>query len=315
MDRPRLTRAQFLRWLAAGAACAATAPLLACAAPPRPIARMHTRPIPATGEALPVIGCGTWIAFDVAGSANELARLGGVLDALRAAGGRVIDSSPMYGRAEAVVGRLLAASPPRRDAFLATKVWTRGRAAGEAQMRESMRRLGVERLDLMQVHNLLDTDAHWPVLQAWKAQGRVRHLGMTHYDESAYPQLEAELQARRPDFVQLNYSINARTAERRLLPLAASLGIAVIVNQPFGGGGLLKALRDKPLPGFAAELGCESWAQLLLKFVLGHPAVTCAIPGTSNPAHMAANAAAGSGVVFDERQRQRVLQAWQAAVG
>jgi diketogulonate reductase-like aldo/keto reductase len=276
---------------------------------------MHTRPIPSSGEALPVIGCGTWIAFDVAGDAAETARLGGVLDALFAAGGRVVDSSPMYGRAEATVGRLLATDARRASAFIATKVWIRGREAGEAQMRESMRRLGVGRLDLMQVHNLVDTATHWPLLQEWQAQGRVRYLGLTHYAESAYAELEAAMQARKPDFVQFNYSIDAREAERRLLPLAAGLGIAVIVNLPFGGGGLLKALRDKPLPPFAAELGCRSWAQLLLKFVLGHPAVTCAIPGTSKPEHMVENANAGAGLVLDEAQRKRVLQAWRAAVG
>ena len=276
---------------------------------------MHTRPIPATGEAMPVIGCGTWKGFDVGGTAEELARLDAVLAALAASGGRMIDSSPMYGRAEAVVGRLLADPGRRGQAFLASKVWTQGRPAGIAQMRESMRRFGVEKLDLMQVHNLLDTDAHWPVLREWKAEGRVRYLGLTHYTESAYADLESAMQALRPDFVQFNYSIDARAAERRLLPLAAGLGIAVIVNMPFGGGGLLASLRGKPVPAFAADVGCTSWAQLLLKFVLGHPAVTCAIPGTSNPAHMADNANAGAGVVLDEALRERVVEAWRGAVG
>jgi diketogulonate reductase-like aldo/keto reductase len=274
---------------------------------------MHTRPIPSTGEALPVIGCGTWRGFDVAGDANEIARLGDVLDALDQAGGRVVDTSPMYGRAEAVAGRLLADGDRRARAFVATKVWTRGRAAGIAQMRQSMRLLGVDTLDLMQVHNLLDTAAHWPVLQEWKAAGTVRYTGLTHYSESAYSELESALQSLRPDFVQLNYSIDARAAERRLLPLAAGLGIAVIVNLPFGGGGLLGALRGKPLPALAAELGCASWGQLLLKFVLGHPAVTCAIPGTSNPAHMADNALAGVGKLPDEAQRAGIVAAWKVA--
>jgi aryl-alcohol dehydrogenase-like predicted oxidoreductase len=274
---------------------------------------MHTRPIPSTGEPLPVIGCGTWLGFDVGGNPGEKQRLGGVLDALFAAGGRVVDSSPMYGRAEAVVGGLFEALPARRErAFVATKVWTHGRTAGIAQVRESMRRLAVERLDLLQVHNLVDTDAHWPVLREWQAQGTVRYVGVTHYAERAYADLETALQALRPDFVQFNYSIDARAAERRLLPLAAGLGIAVIANLPFGGGGLVKSLRGVALPGFAAEFGCTSWAQLLLKFVLGHPAVTCAIPGTGQPEHMAANALAGDGVVLDEAQRARVVAAWQA---
>jgi aryl-alcohol dehydrogenase-like predicted oxidoreductase len=323
-----MTPAQFLRLVATAAAAGLAGPL-ACADPdpalptasPRPPAPrpapppvpMHTRPIPATGEALPVIGCGTWRGFDVAGDPAEMARLGGVLDALAAAGGKVLDTSPMYGRAEAVSGRLLADRDRRARTFVATKVWTRGRAAGIAQMRQSMRSLGVDALDLMQVHNLLDADAHWPVLREWKAAGTVRYLGLTHYAESAYADLEAAMQALRPDFVQFNYSVDARTAERRLLPLAAGLGVAVIVNLPFGGGGLLRDLRGKALPGIAADLGCASWAQLLLKFVLGHEAVTCAIPGTGNPGHMAENARAGAGAVPDAAQRAAIVRAWQAA--
>ena len=291
---------------------------------------MLTRPIPATGEALPVIGLGTWQGFDVAGTAAEAARLGGVLDALAAAGGTVIDSSPMYGRAEAVVGRLLSASagsrlpspgaarhplpaPRGEGCFVATKVWTRGREAGIAQMRESLRRLGVAGVDLMQVHNLVDTAVHWPVLQEWKAQGRVRYLGLTHYTLTAYAELEAAMRAYRPDFVQVDYSVDARVSGERLLPLAADLGIAVIANRPLGEGALPRGLRDRPLPDVAAELDCGSWAQLLLKFVLAHPAVTCTIPGTANPAHMAANAAAGSGPMADAGQRARIVAAFEDA--
>jgi diketogulonate reductase-like aldo/keto reductase len=276
---------------------------------------MHTRPIPSTGEPLPVVGCGTWRGFDVGAAAADRARLGSVLDTLFAAGGRMLDSSPMYGRAEAVVGDLLGAAAPRPPAFLATKVWTRGREAGIAQMRESLRRLRADRIDLMQVHNLVDWREHWPTLRAWKDAGTVRYAGLTHYDESAYPALEGALRALRPDFVQFNYSVQARTAEARLLPLAAELGVAVIVNLPFGGGDLLRRLARVPVPAWANELGCGGWAPLLLKFVLGHPAVTCAIPGTGRAEHMAANAAAGTGVVLDADQRQRVFTAWQAAAG
>jgi diketogulonate reductase-like aldo/keto reductase len=283
---------------------------------------MHTRPIPATGEALPVIGVGTWQGFDVAGNAQESERLGAVLEALFAAGGTMVDTSPMYGRAEEVVGRLLgrndASADPRLrppgNAFLATKVWTRGREAGIAQMRESLRLLGVERLDLMQVHNLLDMDTHWPVLREWQAQGRVRYLGLTHYTVTAYADLEAAMRRLRPDFVQVDHSVDARVSGERILPLAADLGIAVIVNRPFGGGGLLGVLRDRPLPGVAAELGCGSWAQLLLKFVLGHPAVTCAIPGTAKPAHMEDNAVAGTGAIADAAQRARIVAAYEDAL-
>lgn len=256
---------------------------------------MLTRPIPSTREALPVIGCGTWLGFDVSPGSAEHQRLPGVLDALFAAGGSVIDSSPMYGRAEAVVGALLAASGQREKAFLATKVWTSGREAGIAQMEQSFQRLRTPCIDLLQVHNLVDWRTHLATLRDWKAQGRIRYIGITHYTASAYAEVEAVLRAEPLDFLQINYSIDARQAEERLLPLAAERGMAVIVNMPFGGGGLLRRLRTQPLPGWAGEIGCGSWAQLLLKFVLSHPAVTCTIPGTTWAAHMADNAAAAAG--------------------
>jgi aryl-alcohol dehydrogenase-like predicted oxidoreductase len=266
---------------------------------------MTTRPIPSTREALPVIGCGTWIGFDVSPGSAEYQRLPGVLDALFAAGGTLIDSSPMYGRAEAVVGALLAASGQRDKAFLATKVWTSGREAGIAQMEQSFQRLRTDRIDLLQVHNLVDWRTHLATLRDWKAQGRMRYLGITHYTASAYAEVEAVLRAEPLDFLQINYSIDARQAEERLLPLAAERGVAVIVNMPFGGGGLLRRLRAQPLPGWAAEIACASWAQLLLKFVLSHPAVTCTIPGTSRAEHMADNAAAATGGVPDAGFWQR----------
>ncbi len=261
---------------------------------------MNTRPIPSTQEALPVVGCGTWIGFDQRPGTDEYKRLPGVLDALFAAGGKVIDSSPMYGRSEETTGDLLAASKQRENkAFLATKVWTSGREAGIAQMEQSFARLRTQRIDLMQVHNLVDWKTHLATLRGWKDKGRVRYLGITHYTASAYDEVEAVLRAEKLDFVQINYSIDAREAEQRLLPLAAERGVAVIVNMPFGGGGLLRRLRDKPLPAWAAEIGCTSWAQVLLKFVLSHPAVTCTIPGTSRAEHMADNAAAGTGTFPD----------------
>jgi aryl-alcohol dehydrogenase-like predicted oxidoreductase len=258
---------------------------------------MLTRPIPATGEPLPVIGCGTYVGFDVARDSAEYPRLPGVLQALFGAGGSVIDSSPMYGRAETVTGELLAATGSHGQAFLATKVWTRGRAEGIRQMEESLRRLQVERLDLMQIHNLVDWQIHLATLRDWKASGRVRYLGVTHYTAGAYDALEAVMRAEALDFVQINYSVDEREAERRILPLAAERGMAVIINRPFGGGGLLRRLRERPLPPWAAEIGATSWAQVLLKFVLSHPAVTCAIPGTSRPEHMADNALAGTGKI------------------
>jgi diketogulonate reductase-like aldo/keto reductase len=232
---------------------------------------MNTRLIPSTQEALPVIGCGTWIGFDQRPGTEEYQRLPGVLGALFAAGGKVIDSSPMYGRSEETTGELLAASGQREQAFLATKVWTSGREAGVAQMEQSFQRLRTQRIDLMQVHNLVDWRTHLATLRGWKDKGRVRYIGITHYTASAHAEVEAVLRAEKLDFLQINYSADARDAGQRLLPLAAERGTAVIVNLPFGGGGLLRRLRGKPLPAWAADIGCASWAQVLLKFVLSHP--------------------------------------------
>ena len=292
---PAVTRSQLLR-LGAALSLSATLPILASAQTPG-AKRMNTRPIPATREALPVVGCGTWIGFDVAPGSAEYQRLPGVLEALFAAGGTVLDSSPMYGRSEAVTGDLLAASNQRAQAFLATKVWTSGRDAGIVQMEQSFQRLRTDRIDLMQVHNLVDWRAHLATLRPWKAQGRVRYIGITHYTASAYAEVEAVLRAEKLDFLQINYAFDDREAAQRLLPLAAERGVAVLVNMPFGGGGLLRGLMGKPLPAWAAEIGCTSWPQVLLKFVLSHPAVTCVIPGTRRRAHMEDNAQAGLGPV------------------
>jgi diketogulonate reductase-like aldo/keto reductase len=271
---------------------------------------MLTRPIPATGEPLPVIGCGTWRGFDVGADATARTALTGVLQALFDAGGSVIDSSPMYGRAEAVSGDLLAVQGWRPRAFIATKVWTRGREAGIAEMRRSMELMqSGPTIDLIQVHNLVDWRVHLETLRTWKAEGRVRYLGITHYTPSAHDELEAVMRAATPDFVQLDYALDDRAAERRLLPLAAELGIAVLVNRPLGGGGLARRLQGRPLPEWAASIGCETWSQILLKFVLAHPAVTCAIPGTANPGHMRANALAGTGVLPDASLIRRMVEA------
>lgn len=299
-----LTRAELLSRVAGAALAIAAAPPIAWAAAG---GKMRTRPIPSSGEALPVVGCGTWQTFDVGQKPEERAPRAEVLRVLFESGGSVIDSSPMYGQAEGVVGDLLAASGARDRAFLATKVWTSGRAAGIAQMRRSAERLRSDKIDLMQVHNLVDWRTHLSTLRAWKREGRIRHLGVTHYTESAHDELEAVMRAETLDFVQLNYALDDRAAERRLLPLAAERGIAVLVNQPFGGGGLLRRLGAAPLPPWAAEIDCASWAQLLLKFLLGHPAVTCVIPGTSRPAHMADNARAGFGRLPDADMRRRLI--------
>lgn len=312
-----MTRAEFLRLAMAtavtlgfgGMAHGGARP----AAPKISIAKdekMHTRPIPSSGEKLPVIGCGTWQTFDVGAAAAERAPLTDVLHVLFASGGSVIDSSPMYGRSEAVVGELLTQLNAHDQAFVATKVWTRGRETGIRQMQESMRLLQDSRIELMQIHNLVDWRTHLQTLRGWKAEGRIRYLGITHYTESAYDELEAIMRSEQLDFVQLNYSLTDRQAERKLLPIAADRGIAVLVNQPFGGGGLVRQLAKVPLPAWANEIGCETWAQILLKYVISHPAVTCAIPGTSRPQHMLENCRAGMGVLPDEAMRKQMAAFW-----
>jgi diketogulonate reductase-like aldo/keto reductase len=268
---------------------------------------MEKRLIPTSGEALPVIGCGTWQTFDVGSSASEREPLVVVVRDLLAAGGSVIDSSPMYGAAETVVGEVLKKVDGADRVFVATKVWTEGRDAGIAQMARSIALLG--RVDLMQIHNLVDWRAHVPTLRRWKEEKRIRYLGVTHYTPSAYDALEAVMRSEALDFVQLNYALDDRAAEQRLLPLARERGIAVLVNRPFGGGGLVRALSARPVPSWASELGCTSWAQLLLKFILGHPAVTCIIPGTAKPQHMQENARAGIGPFPDAALRQRIAAA------
>ena len=247
---------------------------------------IDTRLIPATGEALPVIGCGTYIGFNRAPGTPGHAELPGVLDALFAAGGSVLDSSPMYGRAETTTGELLAAAGSRPRAFIATKVWTSGREAGMAQMEQSFVRLRTDRIDLMQVHNLVDWRVQLASVRRLRDAGRVRYVGISHSTASSYAEVEAVLRAEKLDFLQINYALDDRAAAERLLPLAQERGVAVLVNQPFGGGGLLRRLAGRPLPDWANEIGCTSWAQVLLKFVLSHLAVTCAIPGTGRPAHM-----------------------------
>ena len=269
--------------------------------------RMHQRRIPSSSEMLPVVGVGTWRTFDVGAKPEDRAPLAEVLRLLFAAGGSVIDTSPMYGSAEAVVGDLLSAAAARSKAFIATKVWTTGRDRGITQMRNSMRLLETDRIDLMQIHNLVDWRAHLPTLRAWKAEGRIRYLGITHYTQSAHDELESVMRAEKWDFVQINYALDDRAVERRLLPLAAERGIAVIVNQPFGGGGLLRRLMSRKLPDWAGEVGATSWAQILLKFVLANPMVTCVVPGTGKPEHMADNLQAGFGVYPDAALLKKMI--------
>jgi aryl-alcohol dehydrogenase-like predicted oxidoreductase len=270
--------------------------------------QLLVRRIPRSGELLPAVGLGTWRAFDVGPRAPERAELKEVMRLLVELGGSVVDSSPMYGEAERVVGDLAADLGIRDRLFLATKVWTTGRDAGIRQMENSFRLLRTQRIDLMQVHNLLDLETHMKTLRAWKAQGRIRYHGITHYHEGAYGALERLVQTGEYDFVQFNYSMAEREAEKRLLPLCAETGTAVLVNRPFAHADLFDRVRGKPLPAWCAEFDCTSWAQFFLKYVLAHPAVTCVIPGTRRVAHLRDNLAAGTGRLPDAAMRRRMLQ-------
>lgn len=304
-DRPPgISRRNALRLLAAGAVGVMWRPGRAA---PRPQSMLQ-RPIPASGELLPAIGLGTSRTFDVGASPAERGPLREVLRRFIAYGGTLVDTSPMYGSAETVVGDLSAGLGVRRELFLATKVWTSGREAGIRQMQQSMRRLRSERLDLIQVHNLVDTDTQLATLRAWKEAGRVRYLGVTHYHRGAYDELERVLRRQPLDFVQLNYSLAERDAAQRLLPLAAERRIAVIVNRPFARGSLFRRVRGRPLPQWCADFDCHSWAQLFLKYVLSHPAVTCAVPATDKPRHLVDNMDAGYGRLPDRSQRRRMEQ-------
>ena len=298
-----LTRRQALQ--AVSVLCAL--PGLPAAAAPK--GTMLTRTIPGSGEALAAVGLGTWQTFDAGGGEEERRPLREVLRLFFQLGGRLIDSSPMYGRAESVVGELLSSlkPAPAPPPFLATKVWTQGREEGIRQMEASIRKMGAPpKLDLMQVHNLVDWKVHLETLAGWKKAGRVRYVGVTHYSLGAFEQLEQLIRSKKVDFVQLPYSVAVRSAEERLLPAAAEHGVAVIVMRPFEGGTLFQKLRGTPLPPWAADLDCASWAQLFLKFILGHPAVTCVIPATSKPHHLQDNMGAATGRLPTEAQRRQI---------
>jgi diketogulonate reductase-like aldo/keto reductase len=275
---------------------------------------MLTSAIPSTGEAMPVIGLGTWRAFDVGADPGTRQPLREVLRLLLDAGGRMIDSSPMYGRAEAVTGDLLAELGVRPRAFLATKVWTTGRERGVEQMRRSAQLLRTEVIDLVQIHNLVDWRTHLATLRRMKEEGRVRYIGITHYTTGALPEL-ARILVGEPgiDFVQLGYSLATRAAETELLETAAARGVAVIVNQPLERGDLFRGVGRRALPDWVREFDCRSWAQLFLKYILAEPAVTCVIPATGNPEHMRDDFGAGFGRLPDARQRQQIRRLWDEA--
>ena len=302
-DTTGFTRREALRLLLAAGASLAAGRVSAA-----PNNRQLMRVIPKSGELIPAVGLGTSRTFEV--GASEAARTGPreVLQAFVEAGGRVVDTSPMYGEAETVVGDLAQQLHFTGKLFLATKVWTRGRDDGIRQMEQSLRRLRTTRMDLMQIHNLLDWQTQLKTLRAWKEQGKVRYIGITHYTESAYDDLANVLKKEDLDFVQFNYSIAEREAEQRLLPLAQERRVAVLVNRPFARAGLFDKVRGKELPAWAKEFDCASWAQFFLKFILSHPAVTCAIPATSKPKHLLDNMQAGVGKLPDAAMREKMAQ-------
>jgi diketogulonate reductase-like aldo/keto reductase len=266
------------------------------------------REIPSSAERIPAIGMGTWLTFDVGGDAAALATRVKVLQTFFDRGGRLVDSSPMYGSSEAVIGHCLRRVSNAQRLFAATKVWTWGQRSGINQMALSGRLWGVGRFDLMQIHNMLDWDGHLETLKAWKAEGRIRHIGITTSHGRRHDALEDALQREQFDFVQFTYNVLDREAEARLLPLAAERGTAVIANRPFQGGDLFDHVRGKVLPAWARDFDCANWAQFFLKFVISHPAVTCAIPATSRVDHMEENMGALYGRLPDPAQRRRMAE-------
>ena len=270
--------------------------------------KVGKRPIPRSGEMLPMVGLGTYQAFGVGQDRNERDPLKEVLRLFVEHGGALVDSSPMYGTAESVVGDLAADQGLTSKLFMATKVWTTGRDAGIRQMEESMQRMKVTRMDLMQIHNLQDWKTHAKTLKEWKAAGRIRYTGFTHYHSGAYGELERLIKTKDFDFVQFNYSISEREAEESLLPLAQDTGTAVIINRPFAQASLFSRVRGKEVPAWAAEFDCKSWGQFFLKYILSHPAVTCVIPATSKPHHLVDNMGAGIGRLPDTATRKKMAE-------
>ena len=308
MTNEPMTRRQATRLIAGSTACllVSNSAVLGQA---QENTRMLLRPILSSGDKLPVIGLGTWQSFDVGTSAADRAPLEEVLGAFVRLGGRVVDSSPMYGKAEGVVGDLAQKLRLHDSLFLATKVWTSGKEAGVKSMERSLDLMKTKRMDLMQVHNLVDVQTHLATLREWQKQGRVRHIGITHYTAGNHDEVADLLEREEMDFVQINYSVGEPQAEKRVLRVAQEHGVAVLVNRPFGGGDLFSRVRGKPLPDFAAEIDCASWAQLFLKWILGHPAVTCAIPATSKLRHLEDNMRGGIGRLPDAKMRRRILDA------
>ena len=305
---PSLPRRNFLE-LAAGATVGSVLPAASAIAADAPV---PTRPIPRTGERLPVVGLGTAIIFDIGEDASKRAERTEVIKTMLSGGAKLIDTAPSYGTAETVVGDLLAATGLRDKVFLATKVRVANRENSLAEMNQSLRRLRTDKVDLLQLHNVEDVQTDLRVLQEWRDQGRARYIGITHFRAGAYDRVAEVLKREKPEFLQLNYSLAERDAEQRLLPLAADTGTAVLVNLPFGRGKLFSAVRGKTLPPWAAELDATSWGQFFLKYLLAHPAVTCVIPGTDKPEYMVDNLGAARGRLPDAALRRRMVEFWNS---
>ena len=271
------------------------------------VANPIVRKIPKSGESLPPIGLGTYDAFDIGNNKTDRDSAKEVLKLFVDLGGTIVDSSPMYGRAETVIGDLSTELQVNEKLWLATKVWTSGRESGISQMNDSLQKLRREKIELMQVHNLQDVKTHLATLRDWKKSGKIKYLGVTHYHAGAYDSLEQAIKSGEMDFVQLNYSIAERDAEQRLLKLAADVGTGVIANRPFANGSLFSAVKGKALPAWASEIDCASWGQFFLKYILGHPALTCVIPATRNPKHLIDNMGAGHGRLPDEAMRKKMV--------
>ncbi|MGI9550887.1 MAG: aldo/keto reductase [Aurantibacter sp.] len=269
---------------------------------------MGQRVIPSSGEKLPMVGLGTWQTFDVGNSQTELAVRKQILVEMRKLGGTVIDSSPMYGSSEAVVGRVAAQLDSQDNFFYATKVWTSGQQAGIDQMNSSFSKMQRKKMDLMQIHNLVDWKTHLKTLRTWKEQGKIRYWGLTHYVDSAHPTLEQIIKAEKPDFVQFNYSIRSRNAEKSLFESCQKHGTAVIINQPYESGSLFRKVRGQALPQWCADYDINSWGQYFLKFILSSEAVTCVIPGTSKPKHVIDNMGAGYGSLPDASAKEKMVR-------
>jgi diketogulonate reductase-like aldo/keto reductase len=302
-----MTRREATKLMAGTAASLLVAPTL----PGADQSSVLQRAIPSSGEMMPVIGLGTSGVFN-ASSAAEREPLEQVVAMLVKMGGKMIDTAPAYGQAETVTGEIATQLKLPDKLFLATKVGTTGKAEGVQQMERSLELLGKKPLDLIQVHNLTDWETQLANLDDWKKQGRIRYTGITSSRMSAHADIVRALEKARVDFVQINYSLMEREAEERILPLAKDRGVAVIVNRPFGRGDLFGRVREKPLPDWAAEFDCKSWAQFLLKWIVAHPAVTCVIPATSNPHHMEDNMQGGRGRLPDEKMRGRMVGAMAA---